>query len=68
MALSHCRDHAGAISGLVWSVTAGPKGISYSVMSPVLSGTWRADTNAEKIARQEVLNMLATFNLCRPRK
>ncbi|MDB6027769.1 MAG: hypothetical protein JWM68_3992 [Verrucomicrobiales bacterium] len=48
--------------------TVGPKGISCSVLSEVLSGTWRTDTNAGKITRPEVLNMLATFNLCRVRK
>ena len=49
------------------SFAAGREGISYTVMSPVLSGTWRADTNGGKITREEVLTMLATFNLCRVR-
>jgi hypothetical protein len=48
--------------------TAGSKGISYDVMSPILSGTFRADTNAGKITREEVLNLLAVLNLSRVRK
>ncbi|MDB6024120.1 MAG: hypothetical protein JWM68_343 [Verrucomicrobiales bacterium] len=48
--------------------TAGREGVSYTVMSPILSGTWRADTNAGKITREEVLNLLAVLNLNRPRK
>ena len=44
---------------------AGPRGIWYDVMAPVLSGTFRADTNAGKITREEVLNLIATLNLSR---
>lgn len=47
---------------------AGARGISYDVMAPVLSGTFRADTNAGKITREEVLNLIATLNLSRVRQ
>lgn len=47
---------------------AGPKGISYDVMAPVLSGTFRVDTNAGKITRDDVLNLIATLNLSRVRQ